>query len=324
MTLNDFSLQILELFDDYEGPVRATLIHSQKNEGGKPAVLYIHGYNDYFFHVHLAAKFHQNGYDFYALDLRKHGRSILPHQHQNYCRSVSEYYEEINLALEIIAPRCNGEIVLYGHSTGGLICSAFMNEGNNRHLVSSLILNAPFLEFNLPAWQKWLAVPLCAIVSFFFPYAFRKDPFGYFYGSSISIKQKGEWDFNERWKQPGGFPPYLKWVYAVYKAQRKLHRASEIEVPVLILHSDKSVRLRKWDEVIFESDIVLNVGHIKKYGRRLGKNIRFIEVKGAIHDIFLSKELIRKQAAKNMFNWLLEIRTSPPLTLTKQPDVHPT
>lgn len=307
MTLNDFNLQTLALADDYEGPVRATLIHSKKNEGGKPAILYIHGYNDYFFHVHLAASFHENGFDFYALDLRKHGRSILPHQHQNYCRSISEYYEEMNLALEIIAPRSSGEIILYGHSTGGLISSAYMNEGKHRHLVSALILNAPFLELNLPSWQKWIVVPLCAIISFFFPYAYRKDPLGYFYGSSISIKQKGEWNFDENWKQPAGFPAYLKWVYAVYKAQRKLHRASNIQVPVLILHSSKSIRLKKWDETIFESDVVLNVEHIKKNGHRLGKNVRFLEVKGAVHDIFLSKELIRKQAAGKMLEWLAEI-----------------
>lgn len=307
MTLNDFTLQTLEMDDDYEGRVIATLLRSNRNVQNKPSVLYIHGYNDYFFHVHLAEQFHKYHYNFYALDLRKHGRSILPHQHQNYCRSITEYFEEITEALQIIYAENEEEIVLLGHSTGGLICSAFMNEGQNRELVNALILNAPFLEFNLPFWQKFVVVPLSGLLSFFSPYAYKKKPFAHLYGSSISKKHKGEWDFSEEWKPIGGFPAYLKWVFAVYKAQRKLHRHSEIEVPILIIHSDKSILLKKWDEVIYESDIVLNVEHIKKYGARLGDQVDFLEVKGGIHDIFLSREEARTWAIQGMFSWLGKI-----------------
>src|SRR5690554_2918917 len=112
MTLDDFTHQILEMKDDYEGKVIATLLRSNQNSSNKPSVLFIHGYNDYFFHVHLAEEFHQQNYNFYALDLRKHGRSILPHQHQNYCRSVKEYYEEITEALQIIHAENEHEIIL--------------------------------------------------------------------------------------------------------------------------------------------------------------------------------------------------------------------
>jgi alpha-beta hydrolase superfamily lysophospholipase len=30
-----------------------------------------------FFHTHVAEKFNENNFDFYALDLRKYGRSLL-------------------------------------------------------------------------------------------------------------------------------------------------------------------------------------------------------------------------------------------------------
>ncbi|MEX0720431.1 MAG: alpha/beta hydrolase [Balneolaceae bacterium] len=304
MTLDNFPEQTLQMADDYEGRVIATLIRSGKNVNGRKSVLFIHGYNDYFFHVHLADEFHEQDYNFYALDLRKHGRSILPHQHQNYCRSLREYYEEINTALDIIQTENEKEIVLLGHSTGGLISSLYLNEGKNKGLVDALILNAPFLEFNLTTWQKYVIVPLSGLLSFFNPYAFRKKPFAHLYGSSISMKHKGEWDFKEEWKPIGGFPAYLKWVYAVYVAQRKLHQASEIQVPILIIHSDKSSQPKKWDEIIFESDMVLNVEHIKEYGKRLGKEVEFLEVKGGIHDIFLSCEEVREIAISKMFHWL--------------------
>ncbi|CAN0234057.1 unnamed protein product, partial [Chrysoparadoxa australica] len=85
MTLNDFTKQTLEFPDDYEGKVIATLIRSNENIKGRKSILYIHGFNDYFFHPHLAEGFHNNDYNFFALELRKYGRSLLPHQHPNYC-----------------------------------------------------------------------------------------------------------------------------------------------------------------------------------------------------------------------------------------------
>ena len=101
MTLNDFTEQLLEFPDDYEGKVIATLIRSNENKDHRKSVLYLHGFNDYFFHPHLAEAFHRENYNFFALDLRKYGRSLLPHQHPNYCRDISEYYEEITTSLEI-------------------------------------------------------------------------------------------------------------------------------------------------------------------------------------------------------------------------------
>ena len=90
-TLNsNFDLETISLKDDYEGKVIATLIKSKSNTGNRKSVLYIHGFVDYFFHPHVAQKFNDNGFDFYALDLRKYGRSLLKHQHASYCKSLDE------------------------------------------------------------------------------------------------------------------------------------------------------------------------------------------------------------------------------------------
>ena len=64
-------------------------------EAPRGAVLYVHGFSDYFFQRHMAERFALEGYAFYALDLRKHGRSLRPHQHPNFCKSVAEYYADI-------------------------------------------------------------------------------------------------------------------------------------------------------------------------------------------------------------------------------------
>lgn len=66
----------------------------------------------------------ESGYDFYALDLRKCGRSIISpeqDQYKHYCDDLREYDEEITLAIEYIIEQAkteNRKILLYGHSAG--------------------------------------------------------------------------------------------------------------------------------------------------------------------------------------------------------------
>jgi alpha-beta hydrolase superfamily lysophospholipase len=81
----------LEFPDDYDGRVLATLVRLPQREASRGAVLFVHGFIDYFFQRHLAERFAMEGYAFYALDLRKHGRSLRPHQHPNFCKSIAEY-----------------------------------------------------------------------------------------------------------------------------------------------------------------------------------------------------------------------------------------
>ncbi|MEX2603385.1 MAG: alpha/beta hydrolase [Gracilimonas sp.] len=304
LNIEDFSEQTLELGEDYEGRVIATLIRSPKNESGRPSVLYLHGFNDYFFQAHIADKFHEQGYNFYALDLRKYGRSLLPHQHPNYCRSVTEYFEEIDQTLQIIDSENKNEIILLGHSTGGLIASTYCNIGNHKNLIKKLILNSPFFEFNITLWQRIFLLPIAGIISFIWPYSHRRKAFSHLYGASVSSQKYGEWEINTDWKPIEGFPAYLKWIYAINRAQKKLQFSSDIRIPILILHSDASSRPKKWSDILLKTDMVLNVSHMKKHGRKLGPDVNFTEIPNAIHDVFLSEKEARKEAFVRMFEWL--------------------
>lgn len=84
--------------DDYEGKVVCTLVRKPLLPDTKQAVLYIHGYNDYFFQKQLGDSVNAHGYNFYAMDLRKYGRSILPNQNPFYCKSLTEYFADIDTA----------------------------------------------------------------------------------------------------------------------------------------------------------------------------------------------------------------------------------
>jgi alpha-beta hydrolase superfamily lysophospholipase len=120
--------------DDYDGRVVATLVRLPAGDAPRGAVLYVHGFVDYFFQRHMAERFAAEGYAFYALDLRKHGRSLLPHQHACFCKDLGEYYDDLTRALEVIG----APVLLAGHSTGGLVCSLYCSEGKLKNNIRAL------------------------------------------------------------------------------------------------------------------------------------------------------------------------------------------
>ena len=301
---NDFIVETIDLKNDYEGKVVSTLISSKRNTGKRKSVLYVHGYVDYFFHPHLAEEFNDNEFDFFAIDLRKYGRSILPHQHMNYCKDLEEYFEEISLALELIHQN-NSKIYLMGHSTGGLIVSNYMNDGANKGMVEGLILNSPFFDFNQSTLEKKVSYIVSSLMSSFSTFSSIKGALLPVNAQSLHKDFFGEWDFNRNWKPIEGLPTYFKWILAIRKGQRKLKK-SNIQVPVLLLHSSSSKKLKEYTEEAKENDIVLNIADMKLVGPKLGANVQLIGIKEGVHDLFLSKKEVRTSAFREMFAWLKE------------------
>ena len=129
MRIKNFEYQDIPLKDDYEGKCKAVFISANTNTFNRPSIFYIHGFIDYFFHPHVAEFFDGIGYDFYAVELRKYGHSLMKHQHPNYCKSIQEYFEEIDWSIQRIKGLSAQSIVLMGHSTGGLIASLYLNLG---------------------------------------------------------------------------------------------------------------------------------------------------------------------------------------------------
>ena len=74
------------------------------------------------------------------------------------------------------------------------------------------------------------------------------------------------------------------------------------------MHSSSSAKFFRFSKEAMKKDIVLNVEDIKKRGVKLGSQITLLEVKNAMHDIFLSPKVVREKAFEGMFEWLLGIR----------------
>ena len=287
--LPGFEALQLSFPDDYDGAVTATLVRLPPREAPRCAVLYVHGFIDYFFQRHMAERFAAEGYAFHALDLRKHGRSLRAHQHPNFCKSVTEYYADITRAIDEI-----GEpVLLAGHSTGGLVCSLYAREGERRDAVRALWLNSAFFNWRLPDW-KIAQLHVAAAIGRFLPFLYDEGTLRPDYVDSLL--EQG-WQFDLRLKPPRGFPVYYGWLGAIADAHAKVRRGLSLGCPVLSMHSD-------------EADIVLRWQDTAKWSRTLGERVSVLAFPGGMHDLVLSRPHIREEVFRQLFAWAERAVTS--------------
>ena len=152
-----YTAETLVLRPDFEGEVVATLVHRPAATPTGRAVLHVHGFADYFFQTAAADFWVARGYDFYALDLRKYGRSLRPHQTPNYTADLREYYEELDLAFERVSEN-HDHVVFSAHSTGGLTVPLWLHDRG--HAVAGVFLNAPWIDMHGDAFTRLVAMPV--------------------------------------------------------------------------------------------------------------------------------------------------------------------
>lgn len=291
--------------DDYSGKVVSTVIR-RLPEGKKPrkAVLYVHGYNDYFFQDSMGREFNDSGYGFYAVDLRKYGRSLLPGQHRYEVRDMAEYFADIDSAISRMRRDSVTDIVLMGHSTGGLITSLYM-ESAPAPEIKTLILNSPFLDWNFTGFMRKAVIPLAAAAGKWLPDVYMSQGDDTAYGESLLKSLHGEWEFDTTLKLIHPAPISLGWVRAIDRGHKQLvENGRAIKVPVYLMRSRRSVYPDGWSPLASSGDAVLNVDSISARGRRMGYNVTEAIVDSGLHDLVLSRPRVRRAVYESMFIWL--------------------
>ncbi|NNG81861.1 alpha/beta hydrolase [Acinetobacter sp. ANC 5378] len=290
--------------DDYEGQVIATLVRKKAEQPTSKAVLYVHGFIDYFFQTEMAERFNQHGFDFYALDLRKYGRSHLPHQKYYNVREIAEYDAEITQALDIIGVEGHDAILLSGHSTGGLTTTLYAAHHPDHPLIKALWVNSPFYDFNMNPIKKKLGLPNLSRVGKLCPDLEFPSELNKWYVTSLHKNLKGEWYFNLEWKKTTYPWVRLSFVRAIFKAQKEIHQGVTLKVPALVMHSDQSKNPKKWHKNVQTSDVILDVKHIDKYARKINGDVTISEIKNGVHDLILSEKPVREHVYHQLFAWL--------------------
>lgn len=307
--LPQFEVTTVEFPAAGDGALVATILRRTGVEPSRRAFVYVHGFVDYFFHEHVAQVVIDAGFDFYAVDLRRYGRSLRASNRPNYCTDLTQYFDELTQAIDI-AMREGGhdDVVLYGHSTGGLLTALYASTGERRSNISSLVLNSPFFAFAMTAVQR-LKKPVAVVVGRFAPWLNDARAISPHYGESLHVSARGEWNYDLRWKPINGFPAYFGWVRAIELAQRQLRGGLSIACPVLVLHSDASGGGKQWDDSFYTRDIVLDVNDMRRDSACLGNHITRTEIPGAVHDVMLSRQPAREQALDVLRDWLHQTTT---------------
>ena len=301
----DWVQRTLHLRPDDQGPAVATLVHRRDagTDRTRPAVLYVHGFVDYFFQTHVADALAARGYDLYAVDLRDYGRSIRPGREPNDTRSLATYAEELDAAVGLVRAE-HDQVVLLGHSTGGLIAALWAHHRRGRGLVDAVVLNSPWLDLRGSVLERtaltWLLVHVVGVVA---P-RLVVSHLGPHYGQALHAGSGGEWTYDLAWKPHGGFPVRAGFVRAVRRGHAEVARGLSIDVPVLVLASDASGPDDRWHDGLLTTDSVLDPADMRRLAPRLGPDVTSVEVAGGAHDLALSPLPARTRYLDEVTGWL--------------------
>lgn len=316
----------IDLGEDDEGPLVATLIHRSPDRGidapdapdvpgaaeSRPPILLMHGWSDYILDKGLMEHLGRRGHDVWGLDLRKHGRSLLPGQTATGIDHLSRYDAELDAALRHIGR--DRPPVLLAHSTGGLTAALWAKRRPGT--VRGLALNSPWLEMHLgPVARAFAEVPVRLLAE---RLGHRPIlPPGSDHMARASHRDfGGAYDYDLVLKPPGGHPFPAVTLNAVIDGQRRLAAAGPLAIPVLVLHSDRTLIGPRFHEQMRRSDTVLDVKSLAAAAASLGSRVRIEAIPGARHDVFLSDADARFRAIEILDDWL---ETSVPVTPTMRP-----
>ncbi|MBU5423833.1 alpha/beta hydrolase [Cellulomonas hominis] len=301
----DWVQRTLHLRPDDQGSAVATLVHRRDAAADRtrPAVLYVHGFVDYFFQTHVADALADRGYDLYALDLRDYGRSIRPGREPNDTRSLATYAEELDAAVRLVRAE-HDRVVLLGHSTGGLVAALWAHHRRGRGLVDAVVLNSPWLDLRGSLLERtvltWLIVHAVGVVA---P-RLVVSHLGPDYGRALHAESGGEWAYDLAWKPHEGFPVRAGFVRAVRRGHAEVARGLEVDVPVLVLASDAIGPDDRWHDGLLTTDSVLDVADMRRLAPRLGEAVTYVEVAGGAHDLALSPLPARTRYLDEVVGWL--------------------
>lgn len=318
---------------------RSTLVGFPHSGNARGIILYVHGYNDYFFQKELAEKADSAGYAFFAIDLHYCGRSLMPGDARGDMRNMREFFAELDYAVELarvitkereeslaliseqadIADTTGRErrlldvsrrayslpMVLMGHSQGGLL-AAFYADHRPEEKFAALVLNSPFFDFNFNWLVRNLAIPVVSEIAMYLPDFSIGSSGNPNYAYSLDKKYYGEWLYNTEWKSESRPEQFLGWVRAIHKAQQELHRGFHINSPTLVMHGDCTEKGEEWSENYMHCDGVLDVEHIEKWAPKVGPNVKTETVAGGLHDLFLSRKAVRDEAYAKAFRFIDE------------------
>ena len=246
-------------------------------------MLYVHGWNDYFFQTHLADHLADLGFDFYALDLRRYGRSLRRGHLNGFITDLDDYALELDAAADVIAE--DHDELLMGHSTGGLITSLWA--ASNRDRISGLVLNSPWLDLQGSAIVRTLGTPVIDALGSRNPTSILRLPpdLGLPAYGAHQPGGGGTTTWSSRDARPAGPGGLVASDPARPPARRRRPRHPGSDPGA---GSTATEFARKWHEGLRTVDVILDVDQIAVRAVKLGPHVTVVRIADGMHDLVLS------------------------------------
>lgn len=299
----------LPLGPDDDGPV-ATLVRvatASTAPDRRPAVLHVHGYNDYVFQAHVAGALAERGYAFYGVDLRRCGRSRRPGEVAHFTTDMAVYGADLDAAMRAVRDAGHPWVAVAGHSTGGLaavLWAAARPAGAVPAGPEALVLNSPWLSLNGRWWRRTTQAAVAAVVGRVAPLRPVERGGGSAYQRQLHVANGGRWEYDLARKPPGGFPVRAGWLRAAVRGQRAVARGLALDVPVLVCTSASYGPNRDDNPDLGRQETVLDLAHTWRLAPWLGPEVTAVRIAGGVHDLSLSADGPREEYLRTVLDWL--------------------
>lgn len=300
-----YTRQDIVVSDRWDPLTVATLVRRPLPGSPRALMLWVHGFNDYFFHRHISEQLARQGIELYALDLRRYGRSIRPGHLVNFTAELTDYYTELDAAVNIMrATHPDAPLVLMGHSTGGLVCSLYARDRAPLNWIDGLVLNSPWLDMAEDDLLMTVLTNTVHATAAASPTTALPIPRRGVYSQTLHRTLHGEWDYDLDVKNPTTPPIRFGWLSAIRRGQARVIQGLDLNIPTLVIQAESSGQFRTITDQAFSSDVVLNVDIMHKRALTLGRNVVHHRVPDAMHDVFLSRYKPRQRSVEHVTEWL--------------------
>jgi lysophospholipase len=250
---------------------------------GEPraTVAVVHGYGEHAGRYRqLAGELAGRGFAVHVYDLRGHGRS--PGRRGHISR-FKEYLDDTGLFLDGARGEAAGKpLFLLGHSMGGLIAAAFV-EQRRPHDLAGLVLSAPFLRLTTPVPRfKLVAAKVASAVAPAVDVGNTLDAAGLSHDEAVVLEYRND-PLNHS-------AATARWATEVLLAQRSaLSSAKRISAKLLVMAGA--------DDPVADPDAAREL-----FAGAASRDKRLLVYPGFLHEIF--NEVGRAQRVADLLAWL--------------------